>query len=617
MTTSSDAKNIRTNGRAGLTWGVSQAAMIACGVCTGVLTAFGVALLISMTPADGQTSVVPAASDSVEYQSVDKVAVQQVEEPAKDVDELLPELVEKPEIVAAVSLKKTDDDATLRVCTSLSETVKQRLREFSHGLTNGSPLVENELGNVAEENVAESEYWSEALDDEPDPWAAEKPVEDASGQSNDPANDVIDSETFTAESSDESPESTGSPSPEPISAIVPPLHVPRLDADEMLAHLREDIPQVQFDTKSGSAKDALLRVAAKRENLLAQLAGELPLEQQLMQRLVKHRNDVEGLPFRWGEGCRSRRDSVEVLDQVSLQVRGVRGTPPLAASDVVPTSRDEQLLKLLEENAHWKSPHAVGALEQTLQVECPEVRTAMIEHFATINGPEASRALAHRAVFDHGRAVRFSAIEALRGRPADEYEPLLLEALQHPWDAAAWNAAEALALISDAHLVPELLAALDAPPPSAPQQDEQGDWRIREMVAVGHMQNCVLCHAPSASPDDEVRGLIPNPNAWPPSVYYSGGPQGDFVRADVTYLKQDFSVIQPIDDHGRLPKNQRFDYLVRERKLTQEERLELAQLADERSASHREAVVFLLGQLTGLSVEELRAIHRDDTVASR
>ena len=48
------------------------------------------------------------------------------------------------------------------------------------------------------------------------------------------------------------------------------------------------------------------------------------------------------------------------------------------------------------------------------------------------------------------------------------------------------------------------------------------------------------------------------------SVYYSRG-KGDFVRADVTYLKQDFSVQLPVANPGQWPAEQRYDFVVRER----------------------------------------------------
>jgi hypothetical protein len=43
------------------------------------------------------------------------------------------------------------------------------------------------------------------------------------------------------------------------------------------------------------------------------------------------------------------------------------------------------------------------------------------------------------------------------------------------------------------------------------------------------------------------------------------------VRIDVTYLRQDFSALMPVADAHPWPEMQRFDFLVRERKLTDDE----------------------------------------------
>jgi hypothetical protein len=81
----------------------------------------------------------------------------------------------------------------------------------------------------------------------------------------------------------------------------------------------------------------------------------------------------------------------------------------------------------------------------------------------------------------------------------------------------------------------------------------------------------------------------------PPRVYYDSG-VGNFVRADVVYLRQDFSVLQPVENHGKWPRLQR--YLVRQREVSAEEAECLAaDLPD--PSPHREAVLFALRALTG------------------
>jgi hypothetical protein len=74
------------------------------------------------------------------------------------------------------------------------------------------------------------------------------------------------------------------------------------------------------------------------------------------------------------------------------------------------------------------------------------------------------------------------------------------------------------------------------------------------------------------------------------------------VRGDVTYLRQDFSVTQPVPDvvNGQPTSvNMRFDYFVRLRRATPEEVKPAVKTAPLPSYDQREAVLFALRQLTG------------------
>ena len=85
-------------------------------------------------------------------------------------------------------------------------------------------------------------------------------------------------------------------------------------------------------------------------------------------------------------------------------------------------------------------------------------------------------------------------------------------------------------------------------------------------------------------------------------VYYDRG-SGIFVRADITYLKQDFSTVEYVANHGPWPEMQRFDYLVRRRELSTDE-IALATDAPvgaRTSYPQREAVLWALRELTGLN----------------
>src|SRR5262249_48448575 len=87
---------------------------------------------------------------------------------------------------------------------------------------------------------------------------------------------------------------------------------------------------------------------------------------------------------------------------------------------------------------------------------------------------------------------------------------------------------------------------------------------------------------------------LPAPVTTP--QYYEMG--GTFVRADVTYLQQDFSVFQPVAQPNNWPDNQRYDYLVRTRpSQTADPKLKAN---DNKPAEYQQAVVFALRELTGV-----------------
>jgi hypothetical protein len=99
---------------------------------------------------------------------------------------------------------------------------------------------------------------------------------------------------------------------------------------------------------------------------------------------------------------------------------------------------------------------------------------------------------------------------------------------------------------------------------------------VREVVKVNHHRNCMMCHAPAGSG-------TPNPSAISAEVAVEGQPlptpaegyrqstQELMVRIDVTYLRPDFSASLDVPDAHPWPSEQRFDFLVRERKLGAEE----------------------------------------------
>jgi hypothetical protein len=324
------------------------------------------------------------------------------------------------------------------------------------------------------------------------------------------------------------------------------------------------------------------------------------------------RPDLRGLPVLRGDACRALPSLTGLLMSDARLLRETFGrlrSEPAVRSAPGRTEREREPLGLTAANA--------GLMRQMLQCESKPLRAFLIDTLRAVGGPSAARALAAQAVFDPEPAFRQSAALALLGRPAEEYRPVLIDAFRHPWPRAAAHAAEALLAANDVGAVKDLVELLDAPDPSGPAPGLGGVPAVREVVRVNHARNCQLCHAPSRDRPDSARVKVPSPDeplppSFPPPAAqvqrYYGQPEpaaaspepesaGPFVRADITYLRQDFSLMLPVENPGPWPKLQRFDFLVRTRPATDGERTS-QQPAD---YPQRAAIMWVLREFTGHS----------------
>jgi hypothetical protein len=284
-----------------------------------------------------------------------------------------------------------------------------------------------------------------------------------------------------------------------------------------------------------------------------------------------------------------------------------RAYDPAAVSD-----RSKAVLQELDRPKRWADEACASVLAQVLEVEEPPARLGLVRRLAGFEGPAATAALARRAVFDLSPEVREAATKSLADRPPDEYRATLLDGLRHPWAPAAAHAAEALAALGKRDVVPDLVDLLDAPDPSAPFRRDDGRWVVRELVRVNHLGNCLLCHAPSADKDDPIRAPIPQRGEPLPRVYYEDF-NGPAVRADVTYLRQNFSVMAEVRSPGRWPAMQRFDFLVRTRGLTEKEEAALRTTEGgpaPPASPRRDVVLAVLRELTGADPGDSAAAWR-------
>jgi hypothetical protein len=372
-------------------------------------------------------------------------------------------------------------------------------------------------------------------------------------------------------------------------------------SDEELERLLAKVPEIDIESvPQTSARLMVWGKAAQVQN--RHFSGPVLLRNE--------RRDLAGLPFRLGLDCRAGKEAAENLHVLSRKLRGhMQSTLPTDGSDCrIDAERLRQLLMGTDDGrSPWLQTQALSTLVQMLQVENTAVRLLLVDFLARNPDAVATRELARRAVFDLSAKVREGAVRALRERPPQEVRPVLLGALRYPWPAVADHAAEALVSLRDRGAVPELRALLAEPSPSAPERAPGQPSMVREVVRINHLGNCLLCHAPSFSRTDLVRGAVPARNQPLPAApsraeYYERG--SVFVRADVTYLKQDFSSMLAISNPGPWPAYQRYDYVIRKRPATA---LELSKAA-KRPATYpqRESVRFALRELAGEPCEDLK-----------
>jgi HEAT repeat protein len=338
--------------------------------------------------------------------------------------------------------------------------------------------------------------------------------------------------------------------------------------------------------------------------------------------LLQVRPDLNVLPLRDGVKSMTPLKAAASLHQLSRKLHAYLKI----VARLEPGNR-ERALGLLRQaleqerrgrRPEWLRPEAVPTLTQMLMSEDARGRRLLVDLLARIPGGKASETLARRAMFDLDAGIREAAIESLRER-RDEARPVLLAGLRHVWAPAADHAAEALVALKDRAAVPGLIDLLGQPDPAAPKK--RGKLTVvSELVRLNHLTNCLVCHAPSVDRSGLVQGEVPGMSQLVPKKSYgggggsSGGGSGGgssikirmtsvWARADIVFLRQDFSVQLPVvlplrPAAGPVPV--RFDYTVRTRIVSPGESRQLrTERGDPTAYRQREAVLFALRELTG------------------
>ncbi len=311
-------------------------------------------------------------------------------------------------------------------------------------------------------------------------------------------------------------------------------------------------------------------------------------------RAAEGRADLAGLPFRTGPETPLGREKAMAMNDLSKQLREAIKTCPN-------TSVLYARLKGDREQKKWATDKSVPCIQQMLQAENGQVRRMACELLRGLDVPEATEALVKWAVFDTDAGNRAAAVDALRTRDKKDVSRLLMRYVRYPLPRAVEHAAEALVALNCQEAIPQLVAAYDQPDSDSPFKidltDKFGGTYRQEIVRVNHLQNCVMCHPPSFQPTDLVRGAIPDPKRpleTQTSGYDRGNDRrGDFIEADVTYLRQDFSVVQPVSNHGIWPERQRYDYFVSIRRENDE-----PGEAPTTTSPYRQAIRFAIKELS-------------------
>ena len=295
-----------------------------------------------------------------------------------------------------------------------------------------------------------------------------------------------------------------------------------------------------------------------------------------------------------------REDAKNLVDwSARLRRAGLVSMPDLKGGMVTPNwktvSREQ-----LQGREKLDTATGLAAFAQMLPTEDARGRQLLIALLKENDTAAATVVLARQAIFDPAPENRRLALAALTARPAAQYRAVFLEALRHPWLPAAQHAAESLAALQDDAAVPALKVMLAEPDPAAPVVTPEAKTpQIRELVRINHLRNCLLCHAASVQRTDPLRAPVPTPGtALTPAYYAERSIDGAAVRADVTYVRQEFSVLLPVADAKPWPEHQRFDFVIRRREATKDELAALDKAAPAQpSWPQREAILFALGEL--------------------
>jgi hypothetical protein len=327
-----------------------------------------------------------------------------------------------------------------------------------------------------------------------------------------------------------------------------------------------------------------------------------------MELLLSQRSDLAGLPFLLGDACRTKgeRRTFFAATTKHIRINQRSGSNSQLMTEVAKTLRQQSLPTGVQ----------VAALWQMITPESAANRLELVKYMhENLTEEDAARGLAKLAIFSEEEQVRSAALDALNTRPRQDYVGILVTGLSYPWPAVVERASTAIAKLGQTDLLPQLQEVLKRPDPRLPQTrqiDGKPKTFVRELVRINHLHNCMLCHAPAVAgngqdvavrvgrtQEEDSTAQVPIPGEAI-QQYYGESIPDLFVRFDVTYLRQDFSVTLPVEKAEPWPPMQRFDFVVRTREINEQEARALRELLPPDAASpYHRAALAAIRELSG------------------
>src|SRR5438270_494154 len=135
-------------------------------------------------------------------------------------------------------------------------------------------------------------------------------------------------------------------------------------------------------------------------------------------KIIDARDDLRGLPARRGPDAQLPRSEADAFRDASVILRKELG-------DLAGQVSQNRRLSIRPEVLAARPQVVTRLLHQMLQIEGVPLRTTLVGQLEKLHNPAATRALAHRAVYEPLAELRQAAVQALAKRSSSQDLPVL------------------------------------------------------------------------------------------------------------------------------------------------------------------------------------------------